>query len=275
MNLSYKTFVLFCLMALRSFPVWAQTPTGDGQQIAGDFLNTGTPVVISISAPVSNQCAISILGPANQAFTQLEKPSFGAPQVVGRIRKDLPLVIAYAYDWAASADFTAYKFFMWDGTEFKQILDASSGTEGSSPVFEDLDHDGTNEMVFENEDSKYYNSPQIYKWNDKKQVFEEASDQFPGFWEPKIQAEMAKLRDWKYSSNSRGPLVYCTIIANYLRARGGDKDVKEFVALADKQLQFLMDDKKNDYLQERAVRTKKMVHQFFGGDGKLFGSSIQ
>ena len=62
------------------------------------------------------------------------------------------------------------------------------------------------------------------------------------------------------------------IISSYIKARGGNKDVQEFLALSDKQLQFLLEDKKNDYLQDRAVREKKWVHQEF--DTVIKGSDL-
>jgi hypothetical protein len=60
-----------------------------------------------------------------------------------------------------------------------------------------------------------------------------------------------------------GPLTYCPVIANYLSKRGGKADVAEFLALSDQQLQFLLEDKKNNYLQQRAVETQEMIYQMF------------
>ncbi len=245
------------------FQAWAQTPVPT-QQITGNFYNNGTPVVVYLSAPDGNECTISVFDSVKKTILQLGTIQYWSKNnefVVGRIRKDLPPVFGYVYDGAASADFWAYKFFMWDGTAFKLILDASSGVAGSPPDFEDLNHDETNELVFENKNSKYDRPSDIFKWNDTKKVYEEASNQFPGFWEPLIQKEMAKLKAWKYSPNSRGPLGYCPVIANYLQKRGGNRDVADFLALSDQQLQFLIEDKKNNYLHQRAVQMKKAIDQ--------------
>jgi hypothetical protein len=264
MNHLFKFPILFCLMAL-SLQAMAQTTLGV-QQITGNFFNNGTPVIVYLSAPDVNASTISVFDPVKKTTLQLGIIQYWSKNnefAVGSVRKDLPPVFGYVYDGACSADFWAYKFFMWDGTAFKLILDASSGVAGAPPDFEDLDHDGTNELVFENANSKYSRPSDIFKWNDTKKVFEEASNQFPGFWEPLIQKEMAQLKSWRYSPNSRGPLAYCPIIANYLSKRGGKADVVEFLALSDQQLQFLLEDKKNNYLQQRAVEMKKMPHRMF------------
>ena len=240
-------------------------PTNALGQITGDFYNNGTPVVVYLSAPVDHECTVSVYDPAKKTTTPLETIHYWLKDefVTGRIRKDLPPVFAYVYDGACAANFSAYKFYLWDGTAFKLILDASSGLAGAPPDFEDLDHNGTNELVFENAIGHYRHPSDIFKWNDTKKVFEEASNQFPGFWEPLIQKEMAELKSWHYSPNSRGPLVYCPVIEGYLLKRGGQADVAEFLALSDRQLQFLLEDKKNNYLQQRAVEMKRMIHRMF------------
>jgi len=150
---------------------------------------------------------------------------------------------------------------MWDGKDFKKVLEFSSGKTSYRPLFTDLDNDGTNELVFENVYSDYGELPQIYKWNTFSKLFDRADGQFPDYWNEKIAKEIEKLKQWQFSPNSRDPLVYCARIANYFSLRRGAEGVQVFLNLADEKLQFLIENRKNNYIQKRAGNLKKSIHQ--------------
>ncbi len=75
------------------------------------------------------------------------------------------------------------------------VLDTDSSGERGRVAFEDLDHDGINELVIENEHLRYGSGiPQVFKWDAVEGVFKEAAAQFLEFWEARIKADMGSLR---------------------------------------------------------------------------------
>ena len=232
--------------------------------IKADFRNDGKLETLYSEFDGERQTEIYLIDDSTKEKVEIDLVNWEGELVSGLINKKFPPVFGYTYDGAASADFRSWKFYMWNGKRYQEIADVSSGTAYSKPLFTDLDNSGTNEIVFENKDSKYGNPPQIYRWNEKIFKFENGEKYFPDFWNKKIETDKSKLKAWQYSKkNQRDPLVYCSRIYSYLTQRGGNEGTQDFLRLADEKLQPLIDYRKNDYVSTRAIQLKDKIHKLF------------
>lgn len=179
--------------------------------------------------------------------------------ITGTIAKDLPPLIGFVIDTANHRTTRYILWFMWDGKEYKKVLNMVSSSSGSP--FVDMDRDGDNELLFKNDLDEFGTPPIIYKFDRKLFLFEKANGRFPDFWESHIQKDMGALRQWKYTRKGTGAIYLCARIASYLYRRGGNEEVDEFLKLADEKLNPTIENSANDNLQNRAKTVREAIHQ--------------
>jgi hypothetical protein len=212
---------------------------------------------------------VLIVGDDGQLLWQKNIDGYGSALVFGEINKSLPVCFGY-YDWmAASAGAGPWHFYIWKSGSSKDLKkdfyevtpEAEELDSGGIPVFRDINGDGFNDLVFENENAKYQPLDQIFIWNPQRQIFEE-NENFPAYWQPQIDKYFLKLQ--KVADKQRSSFSYIDHLAKLFAARGGNKGVEEFRELAKIKMEPFLKDDRNDSLQRRADETLKRMAEALG-----------
>ncbi|MEK7477170.1 MAG: hypothetical protein AAB152_16210 [Candidatus Coatesbacteria bacterium] len=189
-------------------------------------------------------CSLVIFGDDLKPLHTLELPGSPGKLHIGSLRKGQPPIIGDQHNCAGSAQACPWVFFQWRDGAMRQVLETDIAS-WSSPQFTDLDHDGTNEILFENGGTRL---DQVFTWDDQKHVLVEAAGRYKSRWQAQIDVLMKKLRSERLAD--RYGVIWRA--AQLYRLRGGDKGVDEFLRLAERHLAPLIKNDRNDYDQQRA-----------------------